>query len=300
MINFLIGQYDKFDYVKFNRDYRAGIYGIQACQFKSEDDIYNLQSEAKKYNLKIGIHFPLIDGIYPYRDPLFMALNPETRLQSYKAVVNELEFIKEKEINPEYVLFHYPKPAIIKDDFDFSRWRFYHQSEYALESEYPFEKFAEYSEELFQWLTDTSYKYKFTPVLEFDAINRYISESTFLDTLLEKYTNIKLCLDTGRLHVQDKIDPNFNALDIFRRFTKYAELIHLWHAKVGNVVEYNHFPLLPGLRPCDGWADVEEYFKVIRAENKHVKLLFEHRTDLISDEELDSCYTWIDNLMNMN
>jgi len=299
MKNFLIGQHGLFDYIKFNRDYREGLYGLQACQFKSENQIYILQSEAEKNNLKIGIHFPLRDGIYPFRDPLFMALNTEIRLQSYKAIINELEFIKEKKINPEYILFHYPKPAIIKDDFDFSRWRFYSNSEYALESEYPFQKFVEYSEELFKWLSDISNKYRFIPVLEFDAINRYISESTFLETLLEKYSSIKLCLDTGRLHVQDKIDPNFNALDIFRRFTKYAEVIHLWHAKVGNVVEYNHFPLLPGLKPGDGWADVEEYFKVIRTENKHVKLLFEHRKDLISDGELDSCYKWIENLMNM-
>lgn len=28
--------------------------------------------------------------------------------------------------------------------------------------------------------------------------------------------------------------------------------------------------------------------------------LIGYRTDLISDEELDSCYKWIDNLMNKN
>lgn len=300
MENFFIGQHGFFDSVKFNRDYREGIYGVQVCQFKSDNDIYILQSKAKKNNLKIGIHFPLRDGVYPFRDPLFMDLNTDTRLQSYKAIVNELDFIKEKEINPEYILFHYPKPAIIKDDFDFSRWRFDNNSEYALESEYSFEKFLEYSEELFEWLSDISYKYRFIPVLEFDAINRYISDNAFLEILLKKYSNIKLCLDIGRLHVQDKTDPNFKALDIFRRFTKYAEVIHLWHAKVGDVVEYNHFPLLPNLKPCDGWADVEEYFKVITAENKNVKLVFEHRTDLVSDEELNSCYKWIGDLMNIN
>jgi hypothetical protein len=52
------------------------------------------------------------------------------------------------------------------------------------------------------------------------------------------------------------------------------------------------------LKPEDGWAEVEKYFETIRKENPNSKLFFEYRSDLITTEELDSCYTWIDGLYN--
>ncbi|HYE83074.1 MAG TPA: sugar phosphate isomerase/epimerase [Clostridia bacterium] len=298
MNNFIIGQYNFFDREKFKKDYREGFYGVEACMLESEDDISSLQAEAKKKNLNIGIHFPLRSRTLQTRDPLFLDLDADTRIQAFRAIEEELEFIKEKNINPQYILFHYPKPVILSEAFDLSRWRFNYNSEYVYESEYPFDKLIEYSEFLLQWLSEKSCEYNFTPVLEFDAINKYISENTYLEALLDKYNSIKVCLDIGRLHVQDRIDPEFNASDMLRRFSKYSEVIHLWHSKVGEVVEYGHFPLLPGLKPEDGWADVEAYFKVIRAENRNVKLLFEHRSDLITDDELEACYHWINELLN--
>jgi predicted transglutaminase-like protease len=75
-------------------------------------------------------------------------------------------------------------------------------------------------------------------------------------------------LDTGRLHLQHKIDSHFNDIEIIKRFSKYTEVVHLWNVKVaGNL------------------------------ENKNVKIMFEHRSDLISDEELDSCYSWISEIL---
>ncbi len=298
MKNFIIGQYGFFDTDKFDKDYREGFYGIEACLLKSKEDISLLQLEANKKNLHIGIHFPLRAGVFSFRDPLFLDLNVNTRMQAFEAAEKELSFIKRENINPRYILFHYPKPVIINNEFDLSRWRFYHKSEYVFESEYPIDNFIEYSEVLFEWLNRKSHEYNFIPVLEFDALNKYIIENTFVEALFDKYNNVKACLDIGRLHVQDRIDLNFNAIDILKRFSKYSEVIHLWNAKVGETVEHSHFPLLPNLKPIDGWADIERYVEVIRVENKNIKLLFEHRSDLISKEELESCYRWINQLYN--
>jgi len=296
--NFLIGQFGFFDSIKFKKDFREGFYGVEACLLKSEDDILKLRKQIETKKLKLGIHFPLRSGIFPYRDPLFLALDSDIRMQAFKMIEEELEYIKEMNISPEYILFHYPKPVIIKDKFDLSRWRFNDKSEFEFESKYPFDKLISYSTALFQWLNEKSCECNFIPVLELDAINKYIFETRFLEALLQKYNNVKLCIDIGRIHVQDRIDPDFDSVDILGRFVKYAHVIHLWHAKVGEVVEYNHFPLLPNLKAADGWADVEAYFEVIRSENKNVKLLFEHRSDMITDEELDSCYNWINELFN--
>jgi D-mannonate dehydratase len=97
----------------------------------------------------------------------------------------------------------------------------------------------------------------------------------------------------NRLHMQHKIDSDFNDIEIIKRFSKYTEVVHLWNVKLGGI---GHFPALPNLKTEDGFAPIEDYLKIIREENKNVKILFEHRSDLISDEELDSCYSWISDI----
>lgn len=296
----MIGQYGFFDQKKLNKDYRERFYGIEACLLETEDDILILQKEAKRKKLNIGIHFPLRSGIYSSRDPLFLDLNCDIRKKAFDDIEKELNFIIDKNINPAYILFHYPKPVIISDKFDINRWKFGSSSEYVYESEYRFENLVEYSKDLFRWLSKKSIEYNFTPVLELDAINKYIIKTSFLEDLLEIYTNIKLCIDIGRLHIQDKIDPQFNGKEILKRFIKYTEVLHLWNAKVGETVKYGHYPLLPTLNLEEGWLDVEAIFKIIRSENKNIKFFFEHRSDLVNEEELNSCYKWINDLINFS
>ena len=264
----------------------------------SEEDICALAKALDDNNLKLGIHFPLRGGVFENRDPLFLDADQNIRNASFKQIDEELVYIKKKRLNPEYILFHYPKLAIIPNDFDLSRWKFYDRSEYVYESDYSFNMLAEQSENLFQWLSVRASEYNFIPVLELDTLNKYILKTTFLEDLLIKYPRIKLCIDIGRIHVQSSIDAGFNDIDLLRRFTRHTKILHLWHAKVGVTVEHGHFPLLPNLKPEDGWADVEKYFEIIRKENRDVKLHFEHRSDLITDEELDSCYEWINRLYN--
>lgn len=298
MNNFMIGMYGKYDYKKFDRDFRKNFYGIEACLFQDEKDIENLLHESESKGFKFGIHFPLRDGIAKLRDPQFLSLNEDTKMNAYKQIEEELKYIKHKHIKPEYILFHYPKPVILKENFDMSNWRFADSSEYTYEAEYPYDEFKNNSEYLFKWLCTKSIEYDFIPVLEFDALNKYICENDFLECLLEKYGRIKLCLDTGRLHLQHKIDSSFNDIEIIKRFSKYAEVIHLWNVKVTSNIENSHFPALPNLKPEDGWVSIEDYIKIIRDENRNVKIMFEHRSDLISYKELQDCYSWIDKLLN--
>ncbi|WP_199615192.1 hypothetical protein [Paenibacillus alkalitolerans] len=62
-------------------------------------------------------------------------------------------------------------------------------------------------------------------------------------------------------------------------------------------VEYNHHPVLPEQKPKDGWAPIEEYLEIIREENPGIKVMFEHRSDAISDEELERCYSWVESVL---
>ncbi len=295
MNRFMIGQFGHYNSDKHIRDYKSSFYGVEACLLKDDTDIQELITAANNYKFNIGIHFPLRTGGWKLRDPQFLSKDDLIRESSFKYMKDELEFIKD--LRPNYVLFHYPKPVLLDNSVDWTMWRFYDETEYYYESDYTFKDFIEKSEKFFSWLNDIGNKNGFTPVLELDAISKYIYDSDMLETLLSKYNSIRLCLDIGRLHMQDKIDENFDSYKFTKRYAKYAEVIHLWNTKVTNKVEYPHFPVLPSLKSEEGWADIEAYLKIIKDENTTCKLLFEHTSDIISDEDLESCYNWINELV---
>jgi hypothetical protein len=291
----MIGQPGCFDDAKYARDFRKDFYGIEALLFESESEIDKLISVSERDNLNIGIHFPLRKWISEFRDPQFLSKDDAVRAGFYELM--EDEFIYLQKVKPRYILFHYPKPVILDDEVDWSFWRFADSSEHVFESDFSFEEFKEKSEYLFEWLTKKAIQYDFIPVLEFDALNKYIYETNFLEGLLEKHPTVKLCLDTGRLNFQDRIDNNFDAKQIIKRFSKYAEVIHLCNTQVSTKLDKHHYPALPDLRPEEGWPPIEEYMRIINQENKHAKIMFEHMSHLINDEELQSCYDWIDRML---
>ncbi|MDP5274220.1 sugar phosphate isomerase/epimerase [Chengkuizengella axinellae] len=296
MHHFLIGQHGSFDYHKFKRDFKDDFYGIEACLFSGQKDTLNLLKESKERGFQIGVHFPFRSENVKVRDALFLDQNEKTREKAYRWIQEELEFLTS--MNPSYVLFHYPKPVLLDDRVDWSNWRFTDPSEFVFESSYSLDELIEHSESLFQWLTEKSEEFHFTPILEFDGLNRYVYETDFLEKLFEKYNHVKLCLDTGRLHFQDKLDPYFDPKTIIKKYGRFADLIHLWNVKVNKKIEFYHYPVLPELQPEDGWAPIEEYLGIIKKENKNIKILFEHRSELISDEDLERCYSWVDGIMH--
>ncbi|XEC96528.1 sugar phosphate isomerase/epimerase [Paenibacillus tarimensis] len=296
MKNFLIGQYGSFDYNKFQRDYRDAFYGIEACLFMEETEILNLINESKTHKFEIGIHFPLRGGRSSLRDALFLCQDDDVRENAFELIGQELDDLVR--VNPKYVLFHYPKPVILDDRVDWSPWRFADRKEYVYESQYSLDELKVKSEYLFQWLSVKSEEYGFIPVLEFDALNKYVYETDFLLQLLDRYSMIKLCLDTGRLHFQDKLDPFFDARQVIRKYARYAEVIHLWNLQYTDKIEKYHFPVLPEQKTEDGWAPIEEYLTLIKEQNRNVKIQFEHRSDYVSDEDLERCYKWVDRILN--
>jgi len=295
---FMIGMHGNYDIEKYKRDFRDGFHGIQACLFPDDQAIERLSLEAKAKNFQLGIHFPLRSWNIKHRDPQFLSMDEVVRREAYEAIEDELNYLRHKQMDVDYILFHYPKPVVLKTDFDMKYWRFNDPSEHVFESDYTLDFLKEHSEILFKWLSEKGQAYDFTPVLELDGLNKYISQDGFLEDLLEKYKSVRLCLDTGRLHLQDKIDTEFDAIDIIQRFAKYTEVVHLWNAKVeGNIVN-DHFPVLKAHRTEKGWAPISRYLEIIARENQGVKIMFEHRSELISDEELEQCYEWVGAMMS--
>lgn len=296
MTRFMIGQYGHFDSSKYQRDFKDWFYGIEACLFATEADAANLLRESKNKSFSIGVHYPFRSGTSTVRDALFLSPDEATREQAFELIQAELEYLTM--IQPEYVLFHYPKPVILDDRVNWENVHFPNSAEFLYESQLTIEEFIQKSEYLFQWLTDKAHQYNFIPVLEFDFLNRYIYESNVLENLLVTYPKIKLCLDTARFHIQERIDPFFNSKEILRTYAKYAEVVHLSNAQVRETIQNRHYPVLPELGPNEGWAPIQEYMELIVEENKQVRILFEHRSDLLSDEQLERCYAWVYGIMN--
>lgn len=296
MQQFMIGQYGGFDYSKFHKDFKPGFYGIEACSFRTEEDCRNLIAESQQHGFHTGVHFPLRADAARLRDALFLSADENERSGAYQHIQEELDYMVR--LRPEYVLFHYPKPVILDDRVDWKHWRFGDRREYIYESEISLEELIQRSGQLFGWLSEKGREYHFQPILEFDALNSYVYKHNFLEQLLGKHPDIKLCLDTARLYLQEKLDPNFDARTLLRKYTKYAALIHLSSVQVNDSVQHSHYPALPELSPEDGWAPIADYLRIIREENSAVKMMFEHRSDLITAEQLERCYEWVEGILS--
>lgn len=136
------------------------------------------REESERRGFRIGVHFPFRSGLSKSRDAPVVAQEDAIRQEAYEIIQQELDYLTR--IKPDYILFHYPKPVILDDRVDWSRWRFADPLEYVYESQYSYEELARNTERLFQWLSEKSETYRFVPVLEFDALNRYVYETGFL------------------------------------------------------------------------------------------------------------------------
>ncbi|WP_083238840.1 hypothetical protein [Caloranaerobacter ferrireducens] len=119
---------------KQNRDFRDEFFGIEACLLESKEDIEALMNLIKKDRISFGIHFPLRANQWRLRDPQYLSLNDNVRVDSYNYMVNEFQYIRR--FKPHYVLLHYPKPVILDDNVDWTNWRFTDDTEYYYASEY--------------------------------------------------------------------------------------------------------------------------------------------------------------------
>lgn len=98
-----------------------------------------------------------------------------------------------------------------------------------------------------------------------------------------------------RLFLQDRLDPSFDAKSVIKKYARFAETIHLSNVQLSkdNTILNARYPVLPNQDSDDGWAPIQDYLSLIVQENNKVKIMFEHRSDLVSDEELQECYDWV-------
>ncbi len=292
----MIGQYGSFDSRKYERDFRDDFFGIEACLFAAEEDTAKLVLESRRRDFCVGVHFPFRAGMSKLRDALVLSPDNRIRAEAYGLIERELEFLRA--VQPLYILFHYPKPVILDERVDWSGWRFADPAEYISESSITIDELRAGTEHLLQWLSEKGKAYRFIPVLEFDALSRYIYDTDMLEELLQRYRSVRLCLDTGRMFLQEKLDPYFDAGRVIHKYAKYAYLVHLSNLQYKDGIVLHHHPVLPDQQTEDGWAPIEAYLQAILEESPDVKIMFEHRSDRITEDQLSQCYSWVERIFN--
>ncbi|WMM23949.1 helix-turn-helix domain-containing protein [Tissierella sp. MB52-C2] len=187
---------------------------IEFCNFDEQEEIQRMLRIAREDNFKIGIHFPLNKSSYKYRDPLLLSLDKDEVMEAFEAVENEVKYASE--IGAEYLLVHFPKSMVVDEELNWRKCKFSHEGETIGEKAYGFREFKNQCNYIFRGLSELSKKYKIQIVLEIEMLNKYLYQGKLLKDLLEEYSDLKLCLDSARLHVLANIDSKFD----YRNFIK--------------------------------------------------------------------------------
>jgi hypothetical protein len=120
--------------------------------------------------------------------------------------------------------------------------------------------------------------------------------SALLESLFDEFRSIKACLDVARLHLQQAADTEFNGMIFAEKIAPYTALLHLWNGTPTQNASGGHMPVSRDQKPEDGFADICAYLELILAKGHDINILFEHRSDLISTQELMVCYKWVDEI----
>lgn len=293
---FMIGFFGKCDEEKFKRDFRSGFYGIEASMFADKNEVLKLKEMSQTKSFKWGAHYPLIRKNSRTRDPLFISLDKSERDEAFRAFEDESEYVAES--GGEYILAHFPKPVLIDDTFDRTYWRFANDAEWMRIDDYPVEAMEENLYKMFSKLNGIAVSHGIRVVLENDAVASYLCEGDLLENLFQEFSNIRACLDIGRLHLQESIDSGFNGLALALKLAPYTGLIHLWNTSPVLNLSGGHLPVSRAQSKLDGFADISKYLQVVCSQNEDIKILFEHRSDLLTHEELEDCYSYVQGIID--
>jgi sugar phosphate isomerase/epimerase len=294
MQNFLIGMYGKCDEEKFKRDFVHGFYGVEASMFPEVSEIKKLSEKAERCRFQWGAHYPLLRKNRPTRDPLFLSLDTAERARAFRDFNEETALVSQH--GGAYLLTHIPKPVLVSDTFNFSFWRFANDKEWMYERDYPREALEENLYGMFFKLDAVASRYGIQLILENDAMSPLLSQSTLLECLFDEFRRIKACLDIARLHLQQAADKAFNGMAFAAKIAPYTALLHLWNGTPTHNASGGHIPVSPEQKQEDGYADIRAYLELVLAKGRHMNILFEHRSDLVTNEELMACYEWVDEI----
>lgn len=288
---FMTGIYGGFEPKRVERETRPGFWGVEACSLADWGEASRTAEWLRERNLRMGVHFPLVAGAYPevILHPLLTSADQAEREAGFHAL--EQDLVRASELGAEYVITHVPKPAVIDPELDWSDWRFVHRGETIPASATTPAEQEDLLDSAFERLVGVSQKSGVKVVLENDTLHS-MHYGSLLPRLFAAHPELGFCFDTGRARILERTDPKFDALAFARTMVPYTTNLHVWTSQAGKNRLGGHHPVLPDLRPEDGWGETENLLKVL-SQVSLAHVLFEHRSDLVSERQLDECYRWV-------
>jgi shikimate kinase len=109
----------------------------------------------------------------------------------------------------------------------------------------------------------------------------------FLCQVLTAFPNLRYCFDTGHMHIAAQRD-GFDYFAFLERMTPFLGSVHVWDTRgMDDYRAYHHLPVHPTLKPSDGWVDIEQVVRTVRAINPRVPFVLEYSDVLPAELDLD-------------
>lgn len=290
----MTGIHGRFDPARFERESRAGFWGAEISCLRSPEEAAAAVSYLKERRLHFGIHFPLVEGRPEGTQlhALVSALDERRREHDLAAVAASLR--EAGELGADYLLIHFPKPALLAATLDWRDWRFAQAGEALPDDTVDLAVCERVARDSFARLAELARAAGIRLVLENEILHPLFYQSLLRDLYAGQGDGARLglCLDTGRLHLLEATDPSFSGLALIKALRPWLTNLHLWTVRVGENKSGGHHPLLPGLAPADGWGPMAAYLDAFAAV-PDAAVLFEHRSDLVTPQQLDECYDWV-------
>lgn len=288
--DYQIGIFHRLDRDRFQREWRPWFHGVEVSNLVDQTEADQVLAFLREGKLPFGIHFPLLQpAAGSALHPLVCSLDPEQRAAAVQQVAAAMQSASRQ--GAEYLLIHFPKPAILDSRLDWSDWRFAQSDEAIIDSLIDREEAAAAAADACRQLAGLPTALGLPLVLELDILHAWHYRELLVE-LFQRYPQLGLCLDTGRLHLLRATDRELEPIQLIRSLRSQITNLHLWTVRTGENRRGGHHPVLPSQSGADGWGEIGLMLAELSAAER-ATVLFEHRSDLVSSVELEECYQWV-------
>ncbi|MBS4171760.1 sugar phosphate isomerase/epimerase [Bacillus sp. FJAT-49736] len=278
-----IGMWHVLKEEEWNQFHFGMIHGLEASQYEKEEDWRTLKDFCQQNNISFGIHSPIYCNERAWL-PQVTSSDEQKRIEALSWIGQEVEFAAK--YKADYILFHYPFPAILPKYVDYNYWPREVNFPTMKWNELSREEFVHWSEEVFKRLVELQVNYKQKIILEYDFFGEF--EEEYLQ-MFEKYKEIQLVIDTQRLDVHKRAFPGFDPYSFLVKAAPYVYLVHHSTTIYGENPK-RHVPVVPGSIHNPNYGDAHLYLEFLSKYNQTFHIHFEHNPNLVTKEQLKECY----------
>ncbi|WP_245640175.1 sugar phosphate isomerase/epimerase family protein [Paenibacillus dakarensis] len=288
-----IGMWHQFSLDHWNEVTGEYIRGMELSQYQSKEAIKEAKKFCKSYDLKFGVHGPILNS-YGYRLPKLNSPNPLEYAEALKQIETEVKLAAE--CGADYILFHYPWYPTFQPPFTpyprlpdpLSRY----ESDQLSKAE-----FEDISERLFERLSEIQQQYRQRIVLEHDFFGD--NEDVFTRAFLN-HPDIQLVVDTARLDIAKRAFKGFDPYRFLGRLASQVYLVHYSNVVYEGNAFKHHLPVLPEQDEDERYGDSYAYLKYLAERNQDFHVTFEHDHRLIRKDQLHDEYRRVAELLGIH